>query len=1059
MAFEDRIRLPALNLIQRRLRLLNLLAEFIEMGHRLITIYALGGYGKSILLADFAQTTDLPVCWCSLEAADRDPTSFLTLLAYSITDRFHEIDADILLRLVQRGDTQSSIRHIADLLSKVGPHIIIIDDYHKAVSAGMALALNGLLEQLPELSTIIVAARGHMALATGQIIDLLVAERATGLSEEELRFTPEELQLLMRKRFGRQIDLASAETIARATDGNIAQILLTGHLMHTGKLVGRLSQRLGDDREMIYHYLAEEVLNKQPPELQRFMSHTAVLPEMTVELCNDLLDMTDAQAYIEELVRKDLFVTQIGAGLRYHDLFSEFLRARLGEDAALYRQVSIRAADLLATRSRFDDAVPLYLSVQAWDEAAALLETAGTSFYDTGRALTLNDWLTQIPEQELARRPRLLLWQGKILNDDLGESRQALTFFRRAEKQFLEQGDLIGAAQAQMWRSIGSRMMGQVKEGLALAKWGIERLEALKADERVMAWAIRNYGLAHSTVGNTAEALHGLRRALELYEALNDTSQIGLCHNDIGICLGTQGNISGAEHHFHQAVRIWETLGNANDLANTLNNLGVSAYTAGRYAQALQYFNKCLGIALQFGATRRAAFAQAGMGDVFLELQDYRKAIEAYSLSTELAREAGVRSLEVYNLVKVGEACYQQHDLAEALKLASQAKDVANETGLVLQKGLAVALQAKICVRRGEYAASFDRWEEALASFTKNDVLEQIRTRLWWSYSLLLDLRALAAFEQLQEAIRLALTVGESMRGLRSTLAETKQVLLHFLYWADAPAGLQDSLQLLLAYSRGEVEASRPGLCVFVFGPPALVVAGERRQFSQRGRTRKMPEFLSYLLLEGQDAGCRWGEVSAALWPDAAPDKASINFHQTLKRLRNSMLKAHDYIVVRDDYYQVNPEYLEWCDALAFERLFERAAKMPPDKALALQLELIALYQGEFLAGFEVGEWGSTQRTSFEARFLQAVKQAGERLLEDGMPEEALAVFRKGLAQDYYREELHHGAFRAYARLALYGQLEAHYNELREVLRREFDTAPDPMTEQLYRQLMAKRAS
>jgi DNA-binding SARP family transcriptional activator len=75
------------------------------------------------------------------------------------------------------------------------------------------------------------------------------------------------------------------------------------------------------------------------------------------------------------------------------------------------------------------------------------------------------------------------------------------------------------------------------------------------------------------------------------------------------------------------------------------------------------------------------------------------------------------------------------------------------------------------------------------------------------------------------------------------------------------------------------------------------------------------------------------------------------------------------------------------------------------------------------------------------------------------MPEEALAVFRKGLAQDYYREELHHGAFRAYARLALYGQLEAHYNELREVLRREFDTAPDPITEQLYRQLMAKRAS
>src|SRR5512145_1672147 len=182
MTFEDRIRLPALNLIHRRPRLLNMLTQFVEQGQRLITIYAPGGYGKSILLADFAQTTDLPVCWCSLELADRDPTSFLTLLSYSIIDRFHEIEPDRLLSLVTRGNTQNSIHRIADLLSQVGHHIIIIDDYHKAVSAGMTLALNRLLDQLPATSTMIVAARGDMTLETGQIIDLLISERASGLS-------------------------------------------------------------------------------------------------------------------------------------------------------------------------------------------------------------------------------------------------------------------------------------------------------------------------------------------------------------------------------------------------------------------------------------------------------------------------------------------------------------------------------------------------------------------------------------------------------------------------------------------------------------------------------------------------------------------------------------------------------------------------------------------------------------------------------------------------------------------------------------------------------------
>ena len=341
MALEDRIRLPALNLIHRRPRLLNILTEFVETGQRLITIYAPGGYGKSILLADFAQTTDLPVCWCSLESPDRDPTSFLTLLAYSITDRFHEIQPDPLFKLVQHGDTQASIRRMADLLATVGPHLIIIDDYHKAVSAGMTLALNRLLEQLPATSTMIVAARGDMNLETGQIIELLISERAAGLSEEELRFTGAELQRVMRKRFGRQIELDTAEEIARSTDGNIAQILLAGHTqsVHAGRLIGQLKQRLGDDREVIYGYLASEVFDKQPPELQHFMLHTSVLPEMTVELCNELLEMSNAQTCLEELVRRDLFIAQIGGGFKYHDLFAEFLRGKLAETEAIYRQI------------------------------------------------------------------------------------------------------------------------------------------------------------------------------------------------------------------------------------------------------------------------------------------------------------------------------------------------------------------------------------------------------------------------------------------------------------------------------------------------------------------------------------------------------------------------------------------------------------------------------------------------------------------------------------------------------------------------------------------------
>ena len=114
--------------------------------------------------------------------------------------------------------------------------------------------------------------------------------------------------------------------------------------------------------------------------------------------------------------------------------------------------------------------------------------------------------------------------------------------------------------------------------------------------------------------------------------------------------------------------------------------------------------------------------------------------------------------------------------------------------------------------------------------------------------------------------------------------------------------------------------------------------------------------------------------------------------------MRDVIFEAPDYLIRRDDYYQVNRAYLEWCDVLAFESLFERATRATPEAALPLQLELIALYRGEFLAGFELGEWGTDYRASCEARFLQVVKLASEQLLKAGSPQETLAVINKGLS-------------------------------------------------------------
>jgi len=346
---------------------------------------------------------------------------------------------------------------------------------------------------------------------------------------------------------------------------------------------------------------------------------------------------------------------------------------------------------------------------------------------------------------------------------------------------------------------------------------------------------------------------------------------------------------------------------------------------------------------------------------------------------------------------------------------------------------------------------------EAIACFSESDILEQAKSRLWWGYSLLLDSRPSAAFDQLQRAIKLTLAMGGLMPGLRATVAETWSLLSHFVYRADTPASIRNNISLFLAQTQSSLEISTPSFQVFTFGSPALVVAGRRKHFSQRGRLRRVPEFMSYLLIECQNEGCRWSEVSAVFWPDQARGKARVSFHQMVKRLRGSIFMSQDSIIIQDDYYRINERYLEWCDALAFERLFERAARATLDEILPLWLELIDLYQGEFLAGFELGEWGMARRASYEIKFLQVVELAGEQLLALGNPGDALTILNKGLETDYFGEYLHQNTLRAYAQLGLHDRLASHYAELCDAFERELAITPTPTTQTLYKQLMANK--
>lgn len=68
-------RTPA-NLVARR----RLVRQLVDTDAELVTVTAPAGYGKTTLLAEWAQATQLPIAWLTLETTDTEPAALLTSL-------------------------------------------------------------------------------------------------------------------------------------------------------------------------------------------------------------------------------------------------------------------------------------------------------------------------------------------------------------------------------------------------------------------------------------------------------------------------------------------------------------------------------------------------------------------------------------------------------------------------------------------------------------------------------------------------------------------------------------------------------------------------------------------------------------------------------------------------------------------------------------------------------------------------------------------------------------------------------------------------------------------
>jgi LuxR family transcriptional regulator, maltose regulon positive regulatory protein len=367
-----------------------------------VAVVAPAGYGKTTLLALWAQDDDRPFAWLSLDAHDNDPIVLLTHLAVAI-DRISPLPNEVFDALRSTGVSVPGtvVPRLGCALSQLAhPVVLVVDDVHHLRDGA----------SLDALVTLVGHIRGttQIALAGRTMPVSLARQRAQGRAVEigvrSLAFTEEGARSLLQAA-GADLPDAEVAQLARRTEGWAAGLYLAA-LSRTGL---RLATEVGDTGDrLVADFLQSELLSRLSPRELSFLTRTSVLDRLSGPLCDAVLQESGSGTVLQHLQSDNLFLVPLDGErrwYRYHSLFRDLLRQRLDRaDSEHSRELLRRAADWCERDGQLESALHYAQDAGDVDRVARIAVALAQPMYARGRSAALMDWFDWVDERGAAER-------------------------------------------------------------------------------------------------------------------------------------------------------------------------------------------------------------------------------------------------------------------------------------------------------------------------------------------------------------------------------------------------------------------------------------------------------------------------------------------------------------------------------------------------------------------------------------------------------------------------------------------------------------------------------
>ena len=667
------------------------------MAREVVLVCTPAGFGKSTLLADWAANARWPVAWLSLDPEDNDPMRFWRYVVAAL-DRVSGGTGEHVLPLLSPPSVMSSRIVVTALVNQlhVAPEelALVLDDYHLIDTGSIHDDMAFLLGHLPPQLHVVITSRSDPPLplarlrARGQLVELRSAD---------LRFTLEESAALLGEVWGLDLGPGAMVALERRTEGWAVGLQLTALSLRERPDPDAFLGEFTGTHRYVLDYLSEEVLERQPDRVRTFLLRSSILERLSGPLCDAVTGDSDSQSMLEELERANLFLIPLDEERRwwrFHHLFADLLRARLGRsEAGQVSELHQRAAAWCDQHGLTDEAIRHALAAGDTTWAARLVEHHLSGTLRRGESVTLQRWLSVLPDDTVRSVPALGLAEG-LMELHLGQLDAVERLLEHAERAFA-----VRVEPQELEVPTDGGMVAEVPAAIALLR---AELASARGDPE------RTAQFARSALAQLAEEERGPRLWARWLQLLADWMS---------------GQMEKAESGFAQILTEARAAPDPHPLTTSCHTLGWVQQARGRLGAALKTYREGQRFATRGGRFLpfQAGEAHVGIAQVLYARDQLDDALQHVTEGIELTRRVVEFRLPAFGLVNLAWTRQAMGDRDRALEAIDEACRLLPATDVVTMFSPAQTERAGLLLAQGRVEEAA-RWAEERGLTDEDDV-------------------------------------------------------------------------------------------------------------------------------------------------------------------------------------------------------------------------------------------------------------------------------------------------------------------------------------------------